>query len=153
MEALHRPTPGSMMVRARAQKFVQGAGTSEATISQALPAPAGGVTTATVNGTKYKLGLWPAFASQAEARDALRWERRLEFAMEGYRYFDLVRWGIAEQVLNAYVTVEKNKFACYAGAETFTAKHMLFPIPAVEIELSKIDGVAQLNKTQVINIC
>jgi hypothetical protein len=133
-------------VRARAGNFVQGAGTSEATISEALPAPVGGVVTATVNGTNYKLGLWPAFANQAAARDALRWERRLELAMEGYRYFDLLRWGIAETVLNAYVNVEKNKMACYAGAETFSAKHKLYPIPAIEIELSKIDGVAQLKQ-------
>ena len=134
------------MVRARAQKFVQGAGTSEATISQALPAAVAGLMTATVNGTNYKLGLWPAFANQAAARDALRWERRLELAMEGNRFFDLVRWGIAEQVLNAYVAVEKNKFGCYVGAETFTSKHTLFPIPAVEIELSKINGTAQLKQ-------
>ena len=134
------------MVRARAQKYVQGAGSSEATISQALPAPVGGIMSATVNATNYKVGLWPAFANQAAARDALRWERRIEFAMEGYRYFDLLRWGIAETVLNAYVNVEKTKLACYAGAETFTAKHKLFPIPAVEIELSKIDGVAQMQQ-------
>ncbi len=132
------------LVRARAQKYVQGAGTSEANISEALPAPAGGITSATVNATNYKIGLWPAFASQAAARDALRWERRLEFAMEGSRYFDLVRWGIAATVLNAYVNVEKTKLACYAGAETYGDKHKLFPIPAVEIELSKIEGQAQL---------
>ncbi|HLG39944.1 MAG TPA: RagB/SusD family nutrient uptake outer membrane protein [Chitinophagaceae bacterium] len=134
------------MVRARAQNYVQGAGTSEATISQALPVPVAGITTDIVNSTNYKLGLWPAFANQAAARDALRWERRLEFAMEGYRYFDLLRWGIAEQVLNAYVNVEKNKLACYAGAETFSSKHKLYPIPAVEIELSKINGEAQLKQ-------
>lgn len=131
-------------VRGRAQKYVQGAGTSEATISEALPAPVGGIMSATVNATKYKIGLWPAFADQATARDALRWERRLEFAMEGYRYFDLIRWGIAATVLNAYVNVEKTKLACYAGAETFSDKHKLFPIPAVEIELSKVEGQAQL---------
>jgi starch-binding outer membrane protein, SusD/RagB family len=134
------------MVRARAQKYVQGAGTSEATISQALPAPVAGIVTASVNSTNYKIGLWPAFANQAAARDALRWERRLEFAMEGYRYFDLIRWGIAAQVLNAYVAAEKNKLACYAGAEAFTDKHKLFPIPSVEIELSKINGEAQLKQ-------
>ena len=33
--------------------------------------------------------------NQENARKALRWERRLEFAMEGSRFFDLVRWGIA----------------------------------------------------------
>jgi hypothetical protein len=70
----------------------------------------------------------------------------LEFALEGYRYFDLIRWGIAETVLNAYVNAEKTKMTCYAGHETFTAKHKLFPLPAVEIELSKIDGVAQMKQ-------
>jgi starch-binding outer membrane protein, SusD/RagB family len=133
-------------VRGRARNFVQGAGTSEATISQALPAPVAGIVVANVNATNYRIGLWPAFASQAAARDALRWERRLELAMEGYRYFDLLRWGIAETVLNAHVNVEKNKFGCYQGAETFTAKHKLFPIPAVEIELSRIDGEPQLKQ-------
>jgi len=33
-------------------------------------------------------------------------EQRLEFAMEGHRFFDLVRWGIAEKVLNDYVKAE-----------------------------------------------
>ena len=41
------------------------------------------------------------------ARQALRWERRLEFAMEGNRFFDLVRWGIADTYLNAYFQTEK----------------------------------------------
>ena len=36
--------------------------------------------------------------TQDYARKALRWERRLEFAMEGSRFFDLVRWGIADSV-------------------------------------------------------
>jgi hypothetical protein len=134
-------------VRKRAQKYVQGAGTSEATISQALPAPVAGIVTDIVNGTNYKIGEWPVFANAAEATNALRWERRLELAMEGNRFFDLVRWGIAASTLNAYVNVEKNKMACYAGAETFSnSKHTLFPIPAVEIELSKIDGQAQLKQ-------
>ncbi len=134
------------MVRARAGNFVQGAGTSEADISQALPAPVGGIVTATVNGTNYKIGLYPAFANQVAARDALRWERRLELAMEGYRFFDLTRWKIATAVLNAYINAETPKFACYAGHDQMTDAKNLYPIPAVEIELSKIDGVAQLKQ-------
>ena len=47
--------------------------------------------------------------TQDYARKALQWERRLEFATEGPRFFDLVRWGIAEQTLNAYINVEKNR--------------------------------------------
>jgi hypothetical protein len=133
-------------VRGRAGKYVQGAGTSEATISQALAAPVGGIVTDNVNGTKYKIGLYPAFANQAEAREALRRERRMELAMEGYRYFDLLRWGIAAQVLNAHTAYEKNKMGAYVGAEQFTEKHKLYPIPSVEIELSRVNGVAQLKQ-------
>jgi len=134
------------MVRARAGKYVQGAGTSEATISQALAAPVGGIVTDLVNGTKYKIGLYPAFASQAEARTALRTERRLELAMEGYRFFDLVRWKVATPVLTAFLAVETPKFACFASHDAFDDHKLLYPIPAVEIELSKIGGVAQLKQ-------
>jgi tetratricopeptide (TPR) repeat protein len=129
-------------VRERAGKFVQGAGTSETTIAQSLP-PAGG----TINGTKYKIGLYPAFAGQAEARQAVRWERRLELAMEGYRMFDLRRWNVVEQVLNDYLNVEKlRRVALYDGGKTPDAKYKLYPLPAVEIDLSKIDGVPQLTQ-------
>ena len=71
--------------------------------------------------------------------------------MEGYRYFDLLRWNIAEQVLNAYTAVEKTKLACYQGVEQFTSKHKLYPIPSVEIELSRIDGVPQLKQNPGYN--
>jgi hypothetical protein len=132
------------MVRARAQNYVQGAGTSEATISQQLAAPVAGIVTDNVNGTKYKIGLYPAFASQAAARDALRFERRLELAMEGYRFFDLVRWNIAETVLNSFWPSET--FGVFQGTLPFTANKKLYPIPSVEIELSRINGVAQLKQ-------
>ena len=97
-----------------------------------------------MNGTNYKIGQYPPFASQAAARDALRWERRLELAMEGGRYWDLTRWGIAAQVLNTHAAKEVNHLSCYVGSATFTATQNLYPIPAVEIELSKINGVPQL---------
>jgi len=32
----------------------------------------------------------------------------MEFAMEGYRLLDLLRWGIASEYLNAYFNVERN---------------------------------------------
>ena len=50
------------MVRARAQKYVQGAGTSEATFQRLYLLRSGGIMSATVNATNYKIGLWPAFA-------------------------------------------------------------------------------------------
>jgi hypothetical protein len=66
--------------------------------------------------------------------------------MEGYRYFDLIRWNIAAQVLNAYTAVEKNKLGCYQGVDQFADKHKLYPIPSIEIELSRINGEAQLKQ-------
>ena len=129
-------------VRTRAGKFVQGPGTSEADISVPLTAGAG-----TVNGTKYKVGLYPAFANQAEARRAVRWERRLELAMEGYRFFDLRRWNDLQTLLD-YLTVEKTRrVPLYAAAQTPTAtKLKYYPLPAVEIDLSKINGTPQLTQ-------
>lgn len=55
-----------------------------------------------------------------EVRRALQWERRLEFAMEGKRFFDLVRWGIAEEVMNEYFSVESNR-RDYLQSSVFTA--------------------------------
>lgn len=38
--------------------------------------------------------------SQEKVRQAVRKERRVEMAFEGLRYFDVLRWGIAEKELN-----------------------------------------------------
>ena len=43
------------------------------------------------------------------ARKAVRSERRLELGMEGHRFFDLVRWGIAAEEKNKYFEREKIK--------------------------------------------
>ncbi|WP_373520954.1 RagB/SusD family nutrient uptake outer membrane protein [Aquiflexum sp.] len=40
--------------------------------------------------------------SQAETRDLIELERRLELNMEGHRWFDLIRWGKALQVLTPF---------------------------------------------------
>jgi hypothetical protein len=47
--------------------------------------------------------------NQDFARKALRWERRLEFAMEGSRFFDLVRWGITTETMNTYYARKNQK--------------------------------------------
>lgn len=130
-------------VRTRAGKYVQGAGTSEATISQALVGGAG-----TVNGSKYNVGTYTvAFAGQAAARQAVRWERRLELAMEGYRFFDLRRWNDLQTLID-FLTVEKTRRIQLFGAALVptTTKLKYFPLPSVEIDLSKINGAAQLTQ-------
>jgi len=71
--------------------------------------------------------------TQAYARQALQWERRLEFATEGDRYFDLVRWGIAEPTLNAYIAVEKIRRTFLATAVFTAGRDEYLPIPQSEI--------------------
>ncbi len=74
---------------------------------------------------------------KAYARKALRWERRLEFAMEGSRFFDLVRWGIADSVMNAYYLGEATDHTYYQGAEFEKNKNEYVPIPIQQINFSK----------------
>lgn len=50
----------------------------------------------------------PYFDNKENARKCLRWERRLEMAMENGRFFDLRRWGVASQTLNAYFASEQH---------------------------------------------
>ena len=71
--------------------------------------------------------------TQAYARTALQWERRLEFATEGARFFDLVRWGIAEPVLNAYINIEKTRRPFLATAKFTAGRDEYLPIPQSEI--------------------
>lgn len=77
------------------------------------------------------------------ARKALRHERKIEFAMEGDRFFDLVRWGVAADVMNEYFAAER-MHRPYMGEATFThGKDEYLPIPAAQIELSH--GLYQQN--------
>ncbi|NLI72224.1 MAG: RagB/SusD family nutrient uptake outer membrane protein [Bacteroidales bacterium] len=71
------------------------------------------------------------------ARQALRWERRLELAMEGGRFFDLVRWGITEEVMNAYYNAEKSRRSYYSQANFTKNKNEYLPIPEQQIKFSK----------------
>ncbi|NDW12137.1 RagB/SusD family nutrient uptake outer membrane protein [Bacteroides sp. 214] len=75
--------------------------------------------------------------SNSYAREAVRWERRLELAMEGNRFFDLVRWGIADTVLNEYFDTEKNKRSYYSSARFTKNKDEFIPIPQQQIAFVK----------------
>jgi starch-binding outer membrane protein, SusD/RagB family len=80
------------------------------------------------------------------ARKAVRHETRLEFAMEGHRFFDLVRWGIASDVLNAYTAVEGNKRSYLKGVKFTKGKNEYFPVPQEAIDNSAKAGVPSLTQ-------
>jgi starch-binding outer membrane protein, SusD/RagB family len=84
------------------------------------------------------------WADQATARKAVQFEQRLEFGMEGHRRFDLVRWGIAAETLNAYYAVEGNKRSYLRGVQFVKGKHEYFPIPLQEILNSTVAGKSTL---------
>jgi starch-binding outer membrane protein, SusD/RagB family len=73
------------------------------------------------------------------ARKALQFERRLEFAMEGPRFFDLVRWGIAAETLNKHFSIEKNRFVFLAKANFTKGRDEYLYIPQAQINL--VDGL------------
>ena len=125
------------MIRNRAKK----GSVQDATISYKVePYPAG---TFVLNGTGF-------------ARNAVYMESRLEFAMEGHRFFDLVRWGIAEKFLNKYVQEESvpgtepsgRKFnkRTYLIGKVFTSKNNYYPLPQDEILNSQKDGKPTLEQ-------
>ncbi len=70
---------------------------------------------------------------KATAFKALQWERRLEFAMESPRFFDLVRWGIAAETLNDFLDKEKLRHAYLKDAHFTKNQHEYFPIPQDQI--------------------
>lgn len=81
--------------------------------------------------------------TQENARIALQWERRLEFALESPRFFDLVRWGMAEETLNAYLIKEKTRKDYLKDAKFTAGRDEYYPIPQREIDFTK--GVYKQN--------
>lgn len=74
--------------------------------------------------------------TQETAREALRFERRLELAMEGWRFFDLVRWGIAAETLNDYFDAEAQRRDYLEDAGFQEGRDEYLPIPQQQIDFS-----------------
>lgn len=88
------------------------------------------------------------FAGKDDARKAVRFERKIELGMEGHRFFDLVRWGIADVVLNTdYFPKETVRRASALAGSVFTKnKHEYLPIPEYAITNSIKDGSPTLKQ-------
>ncbi len=104
--------------------------------------PAGFVMDGAVPAANYVINEYPGagapFDSQANARVALRMERKLELGQEGHRFFDLNRWGITVTELNRILTYEKTLpwgNALY-GTAVVGAEDVTFPIPQRQLDIS-----------------
>lgn len=88
------------------------------------------------------------FASKGKdgALKAIYFERKLELAMEGHRFFDLVRWGIAEQELNKYFAYQGKITQDVKNGHFTTNKNEYYPIPQRQIDLSIVDGKPTLTQ-------
>ncbi len=76
----------------------------------------------------------PAGLNQAQMRDRIRHERRVELALEGFRYFDLRRWGTAVQELNGFEIVPGNT---NLKKKIYKTTFDYWPIPQTEIDRTK----------------
>ena len=151
--------PGALaivnQIRARAAVKAQGPGNNRA--DMAIDPADGRITWA-----KYNVQPYPAFPDANYAREAVRMERRLELAMEGQRLFDLRRYGIAyaKNVLNGYIfgtgtapwggnggfESSPARRTYKASAEQFADRHRFYPIPTLQIDLSKVGTEQRLKQ-------
>ena len=84
----------------------------------------------------YRIGLYPAsYATADKAWDALEREIRLEFGMEGHRWFDIARWGKVAERLNAYAKAESKYLGKFIN--TYQTNWVNFPIPQSEIQTAQ----------------
>ena len=144
------------MVRARAQNpsdFVQGV------VTGFTPLAAGGndyekpIMDYTKDATLYEVDLYTAadFGTAADAREAIRFERKLELSGEGHRFFDLVRWSTgttpnyAADEINAYLTYESPKIpsGAFSGAKYTAGQDEFLPIPQAQIDIQTPDILKQ----------
>ena len=87
-------------------------------------------------GVHYAVGKYSGSYSKEDVMKIIKMERRLELALESERFFDLVRWGDAANVLNKYYTSESQKMSFLSGSSFTANKNEYLPIPWEQIAAS-----------------
>lgn len=102
--------------------------------------PTGGFTNTPA--ANYKVSPYPtgAFGNKDYALKAIYFERKIELAMEGHRFFDLIRWGIADVELTAYFKYQNTVTSDLRNGKYIKGRNDYFPIPQRQIDLSSSGG-------------
>ena len=87
-------------------------------------------------GVHFNVKPYSGISTKDEAMKALKFERRVELAMESGRFFDLVRWGEAAEVLNKYFKEEADNCTIYQDATFTKNQHEYLPLPQNQISAS-----------------
>lgn len=87
-------------------------------------------------GVRFNVEPYSGTYSQEEALEIVKFERRVELAMESDRFFDLVRWGEAAEVLNDYYADETDNCTIYSSANFTADKNEYLPIPFSQVSAS-----------------
>ena len=87
-------------------------------------------------GVKMNIATYKGSYDQGQALKIVKMERRLEMGMESERFFDLVRWGEADSVLNKYYAEESKACSIYTAAHFTKNKNEYLPIPYAQIAAS-----------------
>ena len=101
-----------------------------------------------VSPTNYQIKTYTAaWTDAAVARTAVRFERKIELAMEGHRFSDLTRWGTGVTELNTYAVQEAALGYTQIKGSTYKAgKSEYLPIPQTQIDKSVKDGKSVLTQ-------
>lgn len=93
----------------------------------------------------YVISLYEApFASPEMALQAIRFERKLELALEGHRFYDLLRYGVVADAINDYIDYEEERLPVQLGGAEFTPNQDEYlPIPQTQIDLQGSDILTQ----------
>ena len=78
-------------------------------------------------------------------RKRVRFEHRLEFALEGHYFFDLIRWNVDVEYINAYIGREKGRIT-YLNDVVYTINKRYLPIPLQQIDRSYLNGAPTLTQ-------
>jgi hypothetical protein len=135
------------------------AGNTETVITQYLnadavyPAAIGGFSTTPA--ANYLVKPYPANAfatmGQANALKAIYFERKIELGMEGQRFFDISRWGIAEQEMNKFYNFDGAVIGDIAGAHYTSNRNEYYPIPLLQIQLQSDGKTSKLAQNKGYN--